>query len=55
MKLLQVRGWTVISIPFFNWSNQSEEYRVAYLQQVRFRVQGLGLGGPPSAATSTRQ
>ena len=35
MKLLQVRGWTVISIPFFNWSNQSEEYRVAYLQQVR--------------------
>ena len=34
-KLLLVRGWTVISIPFFNWSNQSEEYRVAYLQQVR--------------------
>lgn len=33
-KLLEVRGWTVISVPFYHWSNKTLESRRAYLHNV---------------------
>ena len=33
-KLLEARGWTVISIPFYKWSNKNNEARQAYLHKV---------------------
>lgn len=33
-KLLQARGWTVISVPFFRWSNKTTEYQQTWLQKV---------------------
>jgi len=32
-KLLEARGWAVVSIPYFQWSNQTAEYRTNYLLQ----------------------
>lgn len=34
-KLLEARGWAVISVPFFQWSKLADDSRAAYLGQVR--------------------
>ena len=36
-RLLEARGWTVISVPFYVWSNKTPEYRQSYLQEVPSR------------------
>lgn len=35
-KLLKARGWAVISVPFYSWSNKSTDLRIKYLSQVLF-------------------
>lgn len=34
-KQLEARGWTVISIPFFDWNNKTRDSRLEYLHTVR--------------------
>lgn len=33
-RLLEARGWTVISVPFYIWSNRTTEYKHSCLQEV---------------------
>ena len=34
-RLLNVRGWSVLSVPFFDWANKSEAAHIQLLQEVR--------------------